>query len=460
MSSADTIYALSSGQGRAGVAVLRLSGARALLVLSALIHRNEITPRKALFTPLYDVNSKHILDHALVLFFKGPASFTGEDVAELQVHGGKAVVASVTAALSALGCRMAEPGEFTRRAFLNGKLDLAQAEGLGDLIDAETEAQRRQALRQMEGALSRRVEEWREQLLRILAHLEADIDFPEEDLPQGLVERRLAELQALEASLVAHLGDARKGERLREGIHIAILGAPNAGKSSLMNALAQRDAAIVSARAGTTRDVIEVHLDIGGYPVVLADTAGLRETADDIEEEGIRRALEKAEAADLTIVLFDATALPVLDAKSLALIDDRSFVVFNKMDAVQKTEKEGAYTLPAGVDARLLGADAPYCLSAKTGTGLGQLLQGLQGALKTMMDETPAALPTRARHREALSHTAEALTRALAATRERKPAECIAEDIRLAARALGRITGRVDVENLLDIIFRDFCIGK
>lgn len=464
MSGADTIYALSSGKGRAGVAVIRVSGAGAGACLAKLTGRSKITPRHATFTPLFTQGHKQVLDHALVLFFPAPASFTGEDVAELQVHGGKAVVESVMAALSSLGCRMAEAGEFTRRAFLNEKLDLAQAEGLADLIDAETEAQRKQALAQMQGGFSRAVEAWRDALLRILAHIEADIDFPDEDLPAHLAQKRFQDLSALHADISVHLAAAQRGERLRDGFQIALLGAPNAGKSSLLNALAERDAAIVSARAGTTRDIIEVHMNIGGYPVILVDTAGLRETEDEIEEEGMRRALARASDADLKIVLFDATALPQLDAPSLALVDEKTFVVLNKMDAFGAspigTGTAATYAAPSGVDTYLRGIDAPYCLSAKNNIGLPALLGGIQKALQAWVEEGPPVLATRARHREALAHTATHLARALDAVRTQKPLELVAEDIRLAARALGRITGRVDVEALLDIIFRDFCIGK
>jgi tRNA modification GTPase len=290
----ETIFALATAPGRAGVAVVRVSGPKTALVLKAFTGNDSFRPRVASLRTLRDPRNREALDDALVLWFPGPRSFTGEDVAELHLHGGRAVVAGVVEALGALpGLRVAEPGEFTRRAFENGKLDLTAAEGLADLVDAETSAQRRQALRQMEGALGRVYEGWRERLTRALAHIEADIDFPDEDLPTGVADAVRPVLDTLVAEIQAHLEDGRRGERLREGLHIAIVGAPNAGKSSLLNALARREAAIVSARAGTTRDVIEVHLDLGGFPVVLADTAGLREAASDeiagCEDRRVRR---------------------------------------------------------------------------------------------------------------------------------------------------------------------------
>ncbi|HYH22586.1 MAG TPA: tRNA uridine-5-carboxymethylaminomethyl(34) synthesis GTPase MnmE [Azospirillum sp.] len=440
-----TIFALATAPGRAGVAVVRVSGPAAGTALGALSRHPVPAPRVATLTTLRDPGTGETLDDALALWFPGPRSFTGEDVVELHLHGGRAVVAGVVEALAALpGLRVAEPGEFTRRAFENGKLDLTAAEGLADLVDAETSAQRRQALRQMEGALGRVYESWRLRLTRALAHVEADIDFPEEDLPGGVADAVRPELEALIGEVDAHLADGHRGERLREGLHIAIVGAPNAGKSSLLNALARREAAIVSARAGTTRDVIEVHLDLGGFPVVLADTAGLREAAgDDIEEEGIRRARDRAASADLKIAVFDATALPSLDAATLALVDAGTVVVVNKTDLV------------ASADAVVAGQEA-VGVSARTGAGLRDLEARLAALAGERLAGTGAPALTRARHRAALEECRDALGRALGAPLP----ELAAEDVRLASRALGRITGRVDVEDVLDVIFRDFCIGK
>ncbi|PWC89145.1 tRNA modification GTPase MnmE [Azospirillum sp. TSH100] len=442
--STDTIYALATAPGRSGVAVVRISGAEAGSALAALTGRSLPAPRRAVLTKLRDPRTGDALDDALVLRFTAPASFTGEDVVELHLHGGRAVVTGVIEALATLpGLRLAEPGEFTRRAFENGKLDLTEAEAVADLIDAETTAQRRQALRQMEGALGRLYDGWRERLTRALAHIEADIDFAEDDLPGGVADAVRPVVAGLAGEIAAHLDDGGRGERLREGLYIAIIGAPNAGKSSLLNALARRDAAIVSARAGTTRDIIEVQLDLGGYPVVLADTAGLREAAaDEVEEEGIRRARDRAARADVKVAVFDATTLPDLDPATLELIDGDTVVVFNKTDLANATD------LRPDLSAILV--------SAQTGDGLKMLEEKLTEFSADRLAIGSAPSLTRARHRAALTECRESLMRAL----EAPLPELAAEDVRLASRALGRITGRVDVEDLLDVIFRDFCIGK
>lgn len=440
-----TIFALATAPGRAGVAVVRVSGPASGDALAALTGKPLPAPRMATLVRLRDPKTDEALDDALVLRFTAPRSFTGEDVVELHLHGGRAVVAGVVEALSALpGLRVAEPGEFTRRAFENDKLDLTEAEAVADLVDAETSAQRRQALRQMDGALGRLYDGWRERLTRSLAHIEADIDFPDEDLPSGVSDAARPVLDALAAAIDAHLDDRGRGERLREGLHIAIVGAPNAGKSSLLNALARREAAIVSARAGTTRDVIEVHLDLGGYPVVLADTAGLREAAaDEVEEEGIRRALDRAARADVKVAVFDATALPALDPATVALVDKDTVVVLNKTDLAETATPT-------------VGDQATVPVSARTGTGLPELERRLTAFTADRLSGSGAPALTRARHRSALEECRDALRRALTAPLP----ELMAEDVRLASRALGRITGRVDVEDLLDVIFRDFCIGK
>lgn len=437
-----TIFALASGLGRAGVAVLRLSGPGAGAALLKLSGRAVLpVSRQATLAELKD--GAGVIDRGLVLWFPGPASFTGEDVAELHLHGGPAVVRAAGDALLTLGLRPAEPGEFSKRAFLNGKLDLTEAEGLADLVAAETEAQRKQALRQMDGALGTLYENWRRALVVSLARLEAEIDFPdEEDVPGESVAAIGPVLRTTAAEIAAHLADDRRGERLREGVEITILGPPNAGKSSLINILSQREAAIVSAEAGTTRDVVELHLDLGGYPVVLADTAGLRETRNAVEAEGVRRARARAERADLRLVVIEAGE--TLAPEIAALLDQDAILVVNKIDLAA----------PLSVD---VGPVPVYAVSAQTGEGLAALVEGLTAAVRARL-ETASTAPaiTRARHRSALEDCRAAIGRAL----DGGAPELVAEDVRLSARALGRITGRVDVEDVLDVVFREFCIGK
>ncbi len=443
MSDHHTIFALASGGGRAGIAVYRLSGPAAAAALQALSGRPLPPPRRAQRRRLVDAAGL-VIDEGLVLWFPAPASFTGEDVVELQLHGGRAVAAAVGDALLGLGLRPAEPGEFSRRAFAAGKLDLTQAEALADLVAAETAAQRRQALAQMDGALGRLYDDWRQRLLRAQAHLEAEIDFAEDDLPGGLSEAARQALAELAGQIAAHLADGGRGERLRDGLSAAILGAPNVGKSSLLNRLAGREAAIVAATAGTTRDVIEVHLDVDGFPVTLADTAGLRAAAEAVEEEGVRRARARAETADLRLVVFDATALPALDPASLALVDDGALVLFNKCD-------RWTGVLPASLAGRPVQA-----VSAASGQGLNEVLHAMGRRAGQLLDGGGAPALTRARHRRALEDSLAAIRRAL----DEGLPELVAEDVRVATQALGRITGRVDVEEMLDVIFREFCIGK
>lgn len=451
----ETIYAPATAPGRAAVSVLRLSGRDAGAILTALTGKPLPRPRRAVLARLRDpADPADVIDEALALWFPAPASFTGEDVVELHLHGGRAVLNAVVGAIAADGrARLAEPGEFTRRAFLHHKLDLTEAEAVADLVDAETRAQARQALRQLDGALGRLYGDWAHRLTRLLAHLEADLDFPDEDLPGGVAAAVAPQIDRLIVEIADHLDDAHRGERLREGVEIAIIGPPNAGKSSLLNALARRDAAIVSDIAGTTRDVIEVQLDLGGYPVVLADTAGLRETADAIEDEGIRRALARAERADLSLIVLDAAGGPAgLDAVRRRL-GANTVVVLNKADRVTEP-------LRAVWDEALaregLGAGASAWLSVASGDGLKPLLGLVTDRVAALIEGGTGAPLTRARHREALEHAKAALARFRAAPLP----ELAAEDVRLAVRALGRITGRVDVEDLLDVIFRDFCIGK
>jgi tRNA modification GTPase len=442
----DTIFALATAPGRAGIAVLRLSGVSAAAVLEALTGALP-APRHATRARFRDPESGELIDDGLALFFPAPRSFTGEDVAELHVHGSRAVVAALLAALVRLpGLRPALPGEFTRRAFEQGKLDLTAAEGLADLVAAETAAQRRQALRQLEGALGRLYEAWRARLLRALAEIEAEIDFPEEGLPEDLWARVRAEAVALKTEIARHLADGHRGERLRDGVTVAILGPPNAGKSSLMNALARRDVAITAASAGTTRDVIEVALDLGGYPVLLWDTAGLREATDSVEEEGVRRARSRAAAADLKLIVLDA-ARPEEAPAVAGLADEAALVVANKIDLAPGGGADWTDRLGAGPALRL---------SVLSGEGVGALLARLEAEVARRFAGGGAPVITRARHRHALEETEAALERFFIAPLP----ELAAEDLRAATRALGRITGRVDVEDLLDVIFREFCIGK
>lgn len=431
-----TIFALSSAPGRAGVAVVRVSGPAAGAVAQSLCGPLP-APRKAALRTLTGAGATPI-DAALVLWFPGPASFTGEDVVEFHVHGGRAVVEALLGEIGVLaGTRPAEPGEFTRRAVENGKLDLTQAEALIDLIDAETEGQRGQALRQYGGALGDIYEVWRERLVRALAWAEAEIDFADDELPGDVRDRIRAQVSDIEREIETHLADGRRGEIVRDGLFLTVIGPPNAGKSSLINMLAKRDVAIVAETAGTTRDIIEVRLDIGGYLVVASDTAGLRETADAVESEGVRRALKRAEQSDLVLMLLDGSTERPSEGLPVGAVEQADLVVWNKAD--------------------LGGVHAGLNISLKTGEGVGKLLEeiGKIVALRLAI-EGEAAIVTRARHRRALGEAVASLDRAL----EAPESELFAEDLRLAVRAIGRITGRVDVEDLLEIVFRDFCIGK
>ncbi|MBT5266145.1 MAG: tRNA uridine-5-carboxymethylaminomethyl(34) synthesis GTPase MnmE [Rhodospirillaceae bacterium] len=449
MSAGDTIYAESTAPGRAAVAVVRISGRNTWECLVGLGITQALTPRSAALRRLRDPGLGLDLDQALVLWFPAPASFTGEDVAELQVHGGRTVVAAIAAVLSRMDdVRAAEPGEFTRRAVLNGRLDLTEAEGLIDLIDAETEAQRQQAVRQMGGALGRMYESWRHGLIARLAHLEAYIDFPEEELPIDLVRDCKADLAGISEEMSTHLADRRRGELLRDGYRVAIVGPPNAGKSSLLNCIAGRDVAIVSERAGTTRDVIEVRLSLAGYPVILADTAGIRDALDEIEEEGVARARAWAGEADLRLIVVDIGS-PVEANRTIREFGaGHHLVVGNKIDAQMNVEDH-----PRALEGMIL-------VSATTGAGVLELLDRLKDEAVASMGVGEAPALTRERHRAALSDCVGALTRFHGWSGGEERLELAVEDLRRAADALGRITGKTDVEELLDVIFRDFCIGK
>jgi tRNA modification GTPase len=444
---ADTIFALSSGPPPAAIAVVRISGPAAGAALKALAGRVP-EPRRAMLARVRDPANGEVIDEALALWFPRPNSETGEDTAELQLHGGRAVIAAVLAALGRVpGLRMAEAGEFTRRAFENGRLDLTRVEALADLIYADTEAQRRQAYRQLGGLLGDRAESWRTALIEATALVEAGIDFPDEGgVPKNLLRPALDAAQQILDGLVKALADDRRGERLRDGLVVAIAGPVNAGKSSLLNRIARREAAIVSPIAGTTRDVIEVHLDLDGYPVTVLDMAGIRLSDDPIEQEGVRRALERAKAADLVLWIVDASAeeVPGFNDVAQQFPDTPKWIVRNKIDLMTRIEdtKHGL-----------------FAISAKTGAGIDALLQKLSEHARDYLGTAEPALVTRQRQRRALEDTAAALQRAVAegeAGRE----DIVAEDLRLAARALGRLTGRIDVDDVLDVIFRDFCIGK
>ncbi|WP_334175782.1 tRNA uridine-5-carboxymethylaminomethyl(34) synthesis GTPase MnmE [Pseudoxanthobacter sp.] len=441
---ADTIAALSSGALPAGVAVVRLSGPAAGPALAALSGRDLPPPRRAVVRALRHPGTGRLIDRALVLWLPGPGTATGEDMAELHLHGGRAVVAAALAALTAGGpavARLAEPGEFTRRAFLNGRMDLAAVEGLADLLAAETEAQRVQALAQAGGALSARIAGWRARLIEARALIEASLDFSDEaDVAEAAEAEGLAVAAALKADLEAALAEAGRGERLRTGFQVALMGPPNAGKSSLMNALAAREVAIVTAEAGTTRDVLEVHLDLGGYPVTIADTAGLRDGVGLAEQEGIRRALDRGRSADLVLWLDPADG-PVLEPPADLAAGSVLWRVATKSDLAG----DGA------------AGPARRCLSVRTGQGVGDLVAALAAAAAESLKGGEDALVTRARHRAALEDAVGCLDRALA------PGglpELKAEDLRRAADALARVVGAIGVETVLGAIFSSFCIGK
>ena len=446
MSDADTIFAPATGTGRTAIAIVRITGLLVPQILAALAGGAAEPlppPRRAVLRSIRDGNE--VLDKGMVLWRPGPATYTGEDMAELHLHGSPAILARVGDTLMRLGVRMAEAGEFTRRAVLNGKMDLTEAEAVADLVNAETDAQRKQALRQMGGDLRALYDAWRIRLTRAQAHLEAAIDFADDDLPETMRADVDAQLKTLQQEMRAHLDDSHRGERIREGLYATIIGAPNAGKSSLLNLLAKRDVAIVTDQAGTTRDVLEVPCDLGGYPVTIADTAGLRDASDVVEKEGIRRALDRATHADFRILLFDATRVP--DTATLEQFQKGDLILFNKTDLVPKLPP-----LPDGLEP--WGGVVP--LSVKTGEGLYVLLAALTSRTESLTGESISPPLTRTRHRHAVLATVEAIDRALEAAQ----LDLMAEDIRLASKSLGRITGHVGVEDLLDVIFRDFCLGK
>lgn len=443
----DTIYALSSGRLPAAIAVVRISGPRAQAALEALGCRLPL-PRRGTHALLRDPATGEVIDDALALYFPAPNSETGEDVVEIQMHGGRALLAAVFQVLGKIeGFRPAEAGEFTRRALLNGKIDLTRVEALGDLIAAETDAQRRQAMHQFRGALAKQADEWRERLLDALALTEASIDFSDEgDVPQNLQSAACGSVREILSEMEEALASAHRGEKLREGFVVAIAGPVNVGKSTLLNALAKRDVAIVTDIPGTTRDQIEVSLDLNGVPVVLVDTAGIRQTKDPVESEGIRRALARAQGADLVLWLVDARdqVPPAPPPQATRVITVRT-----------RTDRLAS---GAQIDAPKLSTETASALSisAHTGEGMEQLIKTLAAEASRLAGEP--ALVTHARQRHWVSDAIGHLRSVIAA--DGKSEELVAEDIRQAVQAMGRITGRVGVEEVLDRIFKNFCIGK
>lgn len=439
----DTIFALASGKGRSGVAVIRISGPESANILKNLTRK--LLPRQntASIRGFFDPKTGEIIDSGVAIWFQAPKSFTGEDVAELQVHGSAAILSRFYAVLGAMpGVRAAEPGEFSRRAFEHGKMDLTQAEGLNDLVLAETEAQRKQALSQLQGALSEVYGHWRARLLTNLARVEALIDFSEEEIPENLLPEVKKDVLALKNEMKGRLGDWGRGEAIRSGYKIAILGEANVGKSSLLNALAREEKAIVSDIAGTTRDVIEVHLDLGGYSAVLLDTAGLREARDAIEAEGVRRAEAAAQAAHLKLVLVEAGSWPKAPETATKHLGPDSILVLTKADLTSSRPKEG------------------IAISSKTGEGLPALMGEIEKRVVQALEAAEPPAITRIRHRKALEEAASALERFLGHPDKAADPALVAEDLRLASRALGRVTGAIGVEEVLGEIFSRFCIGK
>jgi tRNA modification GTPase len=440
----QTIFALSSGRAPSAIAIVRVSGPQAGDVLSALAGKMP-APRQATRALLHGPGQRPI-DDAVVLWFPHPASATGEDVAEFHVHGGRAVLAALFAALSSFdNVRAAEPGEFTRRAFENGKLDLTEAEGLDDLIHADTDRQRRQALRQLQGLLGDKARDWRAQIIEAAALIEAGIDFSDEgDVPAELIAPALAKIKSLLAQIEEVLAAQGQSERLRDGLVVAIAGPPNVGKSTLINLLARRDVAIVSPHAGTTRDIIEVQLDLDGYPVTVIDTAGIRETDDPVEQEGVRRARARAGEADLVLWLADADDAPITHEGSAPV-----WLVRNKIDLARSA---GAASTSTGRPV------AEFRISARRGLGVAELIAALVTFAQNYFGVSEGGLIARERQRKLVQETADSLQRCIAVIGGGE--ELAAEELRAAAFSLGRLLGRVDVEDILDVIFREFCVGK
>ncbi|KAI8967544.1 hypothetical protein BDF20DRAFT_927890 [Mycotypha africana] len=464
----ETIYALSSSPGKAGVAVIRISGKNALEAINKMtfpskkpIEQMNTEPRRAYFRRIRHPQTGEVLDKGLVLWFPGPHSFTGEDSAEFQIHGGTAVVQSVLNALHGLpDFRMAEQGEFSKRAFDNDKVDLTELEGLADLLNAETEMQRRLALRQAEGGLRKPFEDWRNQIIKCMAMTEAVIDFGEdENIEDDVLTDVRNRIQQLYQSMSLHVNDSHVGEIVRNGVQIAIIGPPNAGKSTFLNRLAKREAAIVSDIPGTTRDVVEVRMNLAGYPVMLCDTAGLRESSDVIEMEGIKRAKARIQSADIKVCLLPLDTPLSIDSVIREVIDDDTYIILNKEDITTNSDEN----LLTAYKSKLLketGVQKVWTVSSKTGKGVDVFINEMIDILKAKYDTSLAnpIMITQARHREHLEDCLSSL-KAFLNMPEEELVLC-AEELRQAADALGRITGKIDVEDVLDTLFGQFCIGK
>ena len=442
----DTIFALSSGQGKAAVAIVRVSGGSSRDVLESMIKMSFPPPRKATLRDILDPETGEKIDKAIVIWFPSTDSYTGENMVEYHVHGGVAVISSLLESLGKIeNVRPALAGEFSRRAFEYGKFDLTVAEGIADLVDAETDIQRRQALSQSSGSLGALYEGWRQRLLDLRALVEVTIDFSDQELPDDIIEPVKPEISMIMSEMNKHLEDGHWGERLRRGIQVVIAGPVNVGKSSLFNVLADRQAAIVDAEAGTTRDIIEVHLDVNGWPLTIVDTAGLRDGESEVEAEGIRRARGKIKEADIRLIMLDGGSWPAIPEEIGELINESAVLVLNKCDLLSSGTKINP----------ILGREALE-ISCKTGFGIEHLLETIKKRLGEQYSPSGSPIISRSRHRHALQACIEALSR----YDKCAGSEIGAEELRLAADALGKITGRIDIENILDIIFQDFCIGK
>ena len=442
-----TIYALSSGPGLSGIAVVRISGEETLRVIELLTGKSVPKPRVATLRKINKINTSELIDEGIILWFPGPESYTGEDMAEIQVHGSKAVIDALHTSISHIeNCRLAEPGEFTKLAFQNGKINLLKAESIADLISSETEIQRQQAIKIMNGKSADQFNFLREKLLKILSYVEAKIDFPDEDLPNDILKKIKKSSDEVLINIEKILDDQKVGERIREGFKIAILGPTNAGKSSLLNHLSNRDVAIVSEIAGTTRDVIETHLNIDGYPVIVSDTAGIRESKNEIEKKGIKLSLNRAEEADLKLVIVDAKNLDFTDVLK-GLLDENAILVINKSDL-----------LDGEIDPQIKKLDH-VLISIKENLNINELILKIKNNLKNKFITNDDILITRERHRQHLKKCLEHLKN-FNKKNEFEDFDKAAEDLRLATRHLGMIVGKVDVEEILGSIFNDFCIGK
>ncbi|MGL3827507.1 tRNA uridine-5-carboxymethylaminomethyl(34) synthesis GTPase MnmE [Candidatus Pelagibacter communis] len=442
-----TIFALSTGPGISGIAVIRISGKETANVIIKLTKKNLPPPRVATLKKIFKINTSELIDEGLILWFPGPESYTGEDMAEIQVHGSKAVVEALHSSIALIeNCRLAEPGEFTRLAFQNGKINLLEAESIADLISSETEIQRQQAIKIMNGKSADQFNFLREKLLKILSHVEAKIDFPDEDLPSNILDQIKNDSNDVVQKIEKILNDQKVGERIREGFKIAIIGPTNAGKSSLINHLSNRDVAIVSEIAGTTRDVIETHLSIDGYPVIISDTAGIRESKDEIEKRGIKLSLNRAEEADLKIVVVDAKNPGFTDVLK-GLLDENAILVLNKSDLLKKE-----------IDSKIKNINH-VLISIKDNKNIDELISKIKNNLKNKFITSDDILITRERHRQHLKQCLDHLNN-FNQKKEIEDFDKAAEDLRLATRHLGMIVGKVDVEEILGSIFNDFCIGK